>query len=304
MAWKSIALLGILFAATCCLHAGAVPTGSAHTRDFWRKIAKNHYAVPAGQPVFPLMRELSGYLGSTDPELRDDLAYSILATWIARQKDLSAAELIALVNDWRANLRSGIGERGSDSVFKRSFSALCLASLAERDLTSPFLGEQPYRALLADALAYLGNEADLRAFDPAKGWIHATAHTADLLTALASNLLLRAEDQARVLRAVGTRLNSAGEIFGYGEQDRLAAVVAAIVRRKDSDRNGFARWLSELDAADQQVWQQSPPNLTLLKTFENDSYMLRALAASLAAEPAGTPAGEAQRIVLQVLKRR
>src|SRR5436309_3702026 len=64
MLCKLITLLGILSAATCCLHAGAVPMGSAHTRDFWREIAKNHYAVPAGQPIFPLMRELSGYLGS------------------------------------------------------------------------------------------------------------------------------------------------------------------------------------------------------------------------------------------------
>jgi hypothetical protein len=47
-----------------------------HDREFWRAIAKNRYAVPDGQPVFPLLRELSGYLGSRDPELRDDLAYS------------------------------------------------------------------------------------------------------------------------------------------------------------------------------------------------------------------------------------
>ena len=61
MVCKLIALLGILSAATCCLHAGALPAGSTHTRDFWREIAKNHYAVRVGQPVFPLMQELSGY---------------------------------------------------------------------------------------------------------------------------------------------------------------------------------------------------------------------------------------------------
>ncbi len=30
-----------------------------HDREFWRAIAKNRYAVPDGQPVFPLLRELS-----------------------------------------------------------------------------------------------------------------------------------------------------------------------------------------------------------------------------------------------------
>jgi hypothetical protein len=70
-------------------------------------------------------------------------------------------------------------------VFKRSFSALCLASLIRRELSTPFLGPQRFQALLADALEYLRQERDLRGFDPRKGSIHATAHTADLLANLA-----------------------------------------------------------------------------------------------------------------------
>jgi hypothetical protein len=47
---------------------------SLHKSAFWRAIAKNEYRLPAGEQVFPLVRELSGYLGSSDPELRDNLA--------------------------------------------------------------------------------------------------------------------------------------------------------------------------------------------------------------------------------------
>jgi len=276
----------------------------AHDREFWRSIAKNRYAVPEGQSVFPLLRELSGYLGSRDSELRDDLAYTIIAVWIKHQKQLSATELNSLVDEWRTNLRVGIGESGSDSVFKRSFSALCLAATAERDLKAPFLGEERYRTLLADALAYLKDERDLRGFDPAGGWIHATAHTADLLAALVSNPLITSQDEGRVLDAISGRLTSAHEIFMYGEQDRLALVAARVARRKDFDTQAFHRWLTALDAADQQVWQDSPPKLELLQTFENDTYMLRGLAVYLCTSTPNPAVAEVQNAVMRSLQKR
>jgi Protein of unknown function (DUF2785) len=267
--------------------------GTAHNREFWRAIAKNHYAVPEGQPIFPLLRELSGYLGSPDPELRDDLAYTIIAVWFKHQK-LSTDELNTFLDEWETNLRARVGEPSGDTVLKRSFSALCLAALAERDLKEPFLSEERYRRLLADALAYLKDERDLRGFDPTIGWIHATAHNADLLTALASNRLFRREDQGRVLVALSGRTSSAHEIFMYGEQDRLAMVAATIAQRKDLDSKGFESWLGALDANDQQVWKESPPKLDLLQIFENDTYMLRALAVYLSNSAAASTSGGGQ----------
>ena len=70
----------------------------------------------------------------------------------------STEELNALADQWTANLRAGIGETGTDTVFSRSFSALCLASLAKRELHAPFLGGERYRTLLERALQYLGGE--------------------------------------------------------------------------------------------------------------------------------------------------
>src|SRR5258708_14178430 len=111
----------------------------AHDREVWRAVAKNKYAIPGGESAFPLIRELSGYLGSSDPELRDDLAYTTIATWIVVQKQLTATDLTYLLEEWRTNLRIGIGQSGADGVLKRSFSALCLAALAEREFKTPFL---------------------------------------------------------------------------------------------------------------------------------------------------------------------
>jgi Protein of unknown function (DUF2785) len=303
-------LVILLFVGCCPILAQAqVPTEGVqeklvHSREFWRAIAKNVYVVPSGQAVFPLVRELSGALGSKDPELRDDLAYTILATWIVEQKQLSATELTSVLDEWQKNLLAGIGETVGDGVLKRSFSALCLAALAERDLKTPFLGEARYRTLLADALAYLKDERDLRGFDPAIGWIHATAHTADLLAALASNPFFKAEDQRRLLDALSERLSSAHEVFSYGEQNRLALAAATIVRRRDFDLEAFHQWLTALQASDERVWKNSPPHQELLQTFENDTYLLQGLAVRLCMEPASPGFANAQNLVMQVLRKR
>ncbi len=249
----------------------------AHDREFWRAVAKGKFAVPEGQAVYPLLKELSGYFASKDPELRDTLAYSITTVCIKHQTAITSAELNSLADEWLHNLSEGVGEAGTDSVLKRSFSALCLVALAERDLKMPFLGEQRFRMLLISGLSYLKEERDLRGFDPVLGWIHATAHTADLLAALAENSLLHVEDQARLLEAITLRLNSAHEIFAYGEQDRLARLAATIALRKDCDTAAFERWLAAMDESDNRVWRDTPPKIDLLQGFENDTCMLRGL---------------------------
>src|SRR4029077_18511688 len=41
---------------------GANDQKAGHGAEFWRKIAKNRYAIPPGEQVFGLTLELSGYL--------------------------------------------------------------------------------------------------------------------------------------------------------------------------------------------------------------------------------------------------
>ena len=305
---RKAAALALVFTVALSLFAYKASAQSAsgppHDKPFWRAIAENKYQIPPYEKPFALAQELSSYLGSSDPELRDDLAYTILTMWIVRRQQFSTEELLHLEEEWSANLRAAIGETGTDSVFKRSFSALCLSSLAERELKTPFLGEARYRRLLDSAIVYLGDEKDLRGFDARKGWIHATAHTADLLAALAANSLLTRRDQAAVLKAISARFSTADTVFTYGEQDRLANVVSVIAARSDFDSDTFQQWLAETDATDQTVWKDSPPKLAALMHFENDSYMLRGLIVQLLQRPSSSASLEVQKAVLKSLERR
>jgi Protein of unknown function (DUF2785) len=293
-----------LISAQPTTRAALPQTSTSHDRTFWRNIIKNNYRVPPDQSAFALVQELSSYLGSPDPELRDDIAYTLINAWIAYQKQLSPQELIPLADEWQSNLRIGIGETNTDSALRRSFSALCLGAIAERDLKTPFLGVTRYRLLLNNAVNYLQDEQDLRGFDPVKGWIHATAHTADLLHFLAANPLFTVEDQRRTLQAISQRLSSANLIYTYGEQDRLAVTTLTIISRADFDAAFFQAWATTMDTTDRNVWKSSPPNGHLLKTFQNDNYFLESLAARLCAEAKSATITTALDLVTQILRKR
>ena len=299
-AFRSAIGVMVIFAIT-----GSVASAQgAHRKEYWKKIVANRYAVPEGENTFALAKELSANLNSSDPELRDDLAYSILAAWVVRPGILNGDELLALEEEWRGNLKTGIGENGTDSIFVRSFSALCLTAIAEREVKTLFMGEERYRKLLEAALSYLRDEKDLRGFDAKKGWIHATAHTADLLAELVRHPSFTQEDQGIVLKAIGQRLETAHVIFAFGEQDRLGNALAAMARRQDFVAAGFEAWLHQMDQADQTIWKDSPPKMDGLVRFENDTYLLSGFVARISQEETSGAAEEARKVALVSLRRR
>jgi hypothetical protein len=273
-----------------------------HDRAFWQAIAKTKYAVPEHESADALAQEVSGLLSSPEPELRDELAYSILANWIYRPNILSTRQLIALTDEWRTNLKGGLGEAGTNSVLKRSFSALCLSLMAAREAKSPFMGAERYHQLVAESVSYLQAERDLRGYDTKLHWIHSTAHTADLLAALANSPLLAKEEESAILSAIAGRLSTAQEVYTQGEQDRLAAAVVAVIRRSDFDAAAFEPWLNGIQSEDRDVWTATTPES--LARFQNHNYMLQALTVRLALEPDSPRIADCKRKVLAVLKTR
>jgi hypothetical protein len=272
-----------------------------HERAFWQDIAKNQYAVPSNETSDVLANELSSLLASPDPELRDDLAYSILARWIYRGV-LSQSTLTALTDSWRANLKEGLGEMGTNSVLKRSFSALCLASMARREAAAPFMGAERYHQLVADGTTYLKAERDLRGYDAKLHWIHATAHTADLLAGLAGSPHLTKDEAAGILSAIRARLATAPDVFTQGEQDRLAAATVAVIRRPEFEAAKFEQWLAGLQNEDRDVWTKITPES--LARYQNHTYLLQALFTRLAVEGESPRIGVFKQKLLTLLKAR
>jgi len=226
------------------LTVAAAAQPPAHAIEFWRSIAQHDYVLPSGSDLPALTAELEEYLASPDPERRDEIAYSTLAVWIYGKRLIGPDLLRPLTDRLVANLKQGIGQRDSDTVFMRSFSALVLSVVAARDNAAPYMTAAEFRRLEDAALAYLAAEQDLRGYDARTGWMHSAAHTAGLLKFLARSRFLEPPDQRRLLDAVAAKVSSAPTVFTHGEDERFARTVLSIVNRSDFDRSAFKEWAS------------------------------------------------------------
>ena len=147
--------------------------------QYWKQVHASGLAVPSDRPLDDLTAELTRMLGDTDPETRDGTAYPTLATWVERgvYDDL----LSGLGDGMAAGLGVGLGERDTDSVFRRSFSALVLGECIGRDNQRPLVVGSKVLEWGDRVATWLLRERDLRGFVPGKGWAHAVAHGADAL---------------------------------------------------------------------------------------------------------------------------
>jgi hypothetical protein len=244
-------------AALIFLLAPALALAGPPDRDpaFWRALAERQFE-PTGT-VAELLPDTLALLSSTDPWLRDDIAYGALANWIYTKERLSGAELLALKEPLLARARAGLGEAEGDGVFGRSFATLALSLLAAEDLRRPFLDATAYQQLIAQAQDGLVSEQDLRGYVPVKGWAHATAHGADLLKFLARNPRLSAADANRSVEAIALRLASSDRVFVFGEDARLAAALAALAGREVCTPAAYSTWFAHLTAEHEEVWSGS-----------------------------------------------
>jgi hypothetical protein len=75
---------------------GATPGDAqspVHDRAFWVSLRDAGYRLPQNESALPLALEAAALLGSTDPELRDDIAYG--ATAVASRTDTDPAPFLA-----------------------------------------------------------------------------------------------------------------------------------------------------------------------------------------------------------------
>ena len=245
-------------------------------KEFWATLAKNDYAIPAGHTLNELKETLFGYLGSTDPELRDDIAYGVYANWLKREM-FAKEEVRAHINELLANLDKGIGETESDSIFLRTFSVLLLAEIVHNDNKKPLLEKDQIQSILAKGLWYLDAEKDPRGHIPVKGWAHALAHTADLMLVLGKNRNTEKDDLENILQGIAKKLiHSTNWIYIHGEDDRLANAVMIILQRNLVTIDFLGTWLKSFTEPEQS-WNGAYTDEGQAKAFHNSRNFLRSL---------------------------
>jgi Protein of unknown function (DUF2785) len=216
--------------------------------DFWQQVLDSGARVPTDKPLDDLTHELFEMLGDPDPQIRDGIAYPVLATWVSQgvYDDL----LSGLGDGACVGLSSGLGRDGDDSVFRRSFSALVLSEVVSR---SNVTGTIPPTKMLTwgdRATTWLTRERDLRGFVAGKGWAHTVAHGGDLLGQFARSFHFGVHELTVLLDVVADRLlRPTTYRLHHGEDDRLAYAVMAALHRNLVPGNVVEPWIARLGQA-------------------------------------------------------
>jgi hypothetical protein len=215
---------------------------------YWSQVHAAGLAVPSDRPLDDLTAELTRMLGDPDPALRDGTAYPTLTTWIARGV---YDDLLAGLGDGMAiGLRVGLGEQGTDTIFRRSFSALVLGECIARDNQRPLLSGAKILEWGDRLATWLLRERDLRGFVPGKGWAHAVAHGAEALATLAGSPHLATAELTVLLDVIADRvLLPVDQLFTSGEPDRLAFATMSVLRRNVVPLRVLEPWIARLASA-------------------------------------------------------
>ena len=241
-------------AAICSLATCSLTTGNLGAQDP-QPTADNPWQpylagkAPSTAELPGLLTQLTALLGSPNPALRDDTAYTLLSRWILREGLVDDDGCRNLLTVWTNNLSHQLEATATATphdALLRSFSALSLALLVARDNQTPYLDAKSFAALVTQATHYLTHEPDERGYDSQLGWVHASAHGADLIRQLAKSERLQPAQQMAMLTSIAERLQGLQLAFTAGEDDRLARAIVELVQRDDFEMAQLKSFLTGL----------------------------------------------------------
>ncbi len=252
----------------------------------WRHVSAADFRVPVDRRLSDLTAELTELLGTPESEPRE-LALAVFCTWIERgvYDDL----LPGLGDGIATGLLTGIGERGTDSVFRRSFSALVVAEVIDRDSRRPRVTRAKVHEWGDRLATWFLAERDERGYVPGRGWAHAIAHGADAFGVLARSPHCGPGELLVVLDVIGDRVTRKPNAVWYsGEVDRLAMATIEVLRRGLVPNELVDAWLERIaDAA--RLRRSGPEGSDVYLQTGNAAAFLRALYLQLALGPTAPP---------------
>lgn len=212
-----------------------------------QEIKMNDYQLPQEINYFDLTLKMLNNIGDVDPELRDDLIYLVLGNWILREvfSTNELQQILDILLDER-HLFYKIGEKGTDSVFTRSFSVLMIPLILSIHINKPFLSKEEVKKIKTEVIRYVKEEQDVRGYVQNKGWAHSAAHGADALDELAKCNYLGKDDMLQILRAIQNKISINNYIYFNGEDERMTTAVVSVLKRKLLDDIEIKNWIEDL----------------------------------------------------------
>jgi hypothetical protein len=225
-----------------------------------------------------LIERMLDNIGSIDPELRDTLIFNTFGKLIIEDY-LTEYQMEHIIKVCRKNLFLGIEEMESDLVFTRSFSALIIGLILQKDRQRPFLAEEIVLKTIEESIKYLKLEKDVRGYVEGKGWAHNIAHGADLLAEAVRHPSFNNDLSIECFEAVKLCLfkeTTTKAPFVDDEEERLIFVLEALIG-KGITHNELEKWIIEVSDTLQDLKRKEGYSLNFFWKKSNVITFLRGL---------------------------
>ena len=249
-------------------------------------IEDNDDVIPEDVNFDELLDDMIRHLGNPDPVLRDDLIFSSLNEF-SIDGMIKPAQMRKMLDTCLSDayLLHGIGESGTDTVYKRSFATLVIAlAFCDHEDNEPFLTASDVMRIKDALLRYVPMEQDFRGFVDGQGWAHAVAHVADALcnTASVENVVGAGEGYfhdretlLQILDAVKKLVNNKKFVYQTEEDERLVGTVNAVLSNEKLNTGDVKAWLDSFYADDPDEDDKVTPDDYYLKV--NRKHFMRSL---------------------------
>lgn len=213
-------------------------------KSLLREIKDKEYSVPSDINAYELSLEMMNYMGDTDGEMRNDLAFDILVEWIMTDviKREEAYEIFLIALD-ENHLFNGLGEIG-DSVFDRSFCVEVVACIIYKHRER--LSEDDILNAFNKVIKLYNEDIDVRGYVKGKSWAHSAAHGADALYELANCEVIGYKELKVILNAILKKIKV--NYYGYinYEDERMICVFKAVLERELIPIEEIQEWIRSL----------------------------------------------------------
>ncbi len=233
------AVIGASFGASSLANAACPPAG--HDAASLAALKHREFVVEDASAREALAFSLIDCLASSDPQLRDGIAFSSLQTWMR-----AGAFSPDVLREIRTRLEAMLTVEQSDADgVARPFAALTLAEVARTDRIAPWMRADERAAMAHRAASYLTSVSDYRGYETGVGWRHGVAHGADWAMQLAMNPALDAQHLRELARGIAPQVAPvSGHAYVFGEPERLARATMAIARRDVLEEAEWTAWFA------------------------------------------------------------
>lgn len=245
-------------------------------KQFLTVIKNNEFELAEGINPDEITDEMLKYIGSIDPELRDNLIYVTFYNWVLgdgytySDEKLNEIAMIAIDDQ---HLLYKLGEKDTDSVFTRTFSALLCALVLHADRERQYLSEGQFHQIKEALFQYLKEERDIRGFVPVKGWAHGVAHAADAIEELPHFGYMTEEDLHKILDIIRTKMVSNEDAYICLEDERMTNPVVTMLKRKVLPESEICAWLDSFNKIEKDFdWAEDRFGIHNLKLFLKSLY--------------------------------